>query len=347
MQHPDEGTIHAWLDGALSTDESAALDTHVASCSECAAAVAEARGLIAASSRIVSALDIVPGGVIPARKPAVRPWYLSTQLRAAAAVIFIAGTSFVLFRSRGDQPLSSVSQRVMMDQAAQAVAEPESDAATQQANSPEPAAATGAAANAVAAKTASPPERKAENARARTGGAGTTAAVATEAAQGAADVALPPAAPAPAPAAMTDPAPPAATISDTADFSGQSVLASPIIVTGVTTGDLSSDLRILSVDSSTSTRVTRYRIASGAELTLIDMAPVAEKAVASRRFDAARSAASSPQLRQAAPQEASGAPVQSVSWTDPRTQRTYTLSGRVSKETLEVVKSRIQQQQKD
>ena len=66
MQHPEEGIIHAWLDGALPADEAAALESHVASCKECAAGVAEARGLIAASSRIVGHLDAVPGKVIPA-----------------------------------------------------------------------------------------------------------------------------------------------------------------------------------------------------------------------------------------------------------------------------------------
>ena len=98
MQHPDEGTIHAWLDGALSAEEAAAIESHVAECEECSAMVAEARGLIAASSRIVSALDIVPGGVIPAVKPRRAAWYMSTQLRAAVAVIVVAGASMLVMR---------------------------------------------------------------------------------------------------------------------------------------------------------------------------------------------------------------------------------------------------------
>jgi hypothetical protein len=65
MQHLDEGTIHAWLDGALAPDESRRAEEHVASCKACAALVAEARGLIAAASRILLALDDVPSGVIP------------------------------------------------------------------------------------------------------------------------------------------------------------------------------------------------------------------------------------------------------------------------------------------
>ena len=73
MQHLEEGTIHAWLDGALPADERAQVEQHVQQCAECAALVAEARGMIAGAARIVGALDIVPGGVIPKPRDAVRP----------------------------------------------------------------------------------------------------------------------------------------------------------------------------------------------------------------------------------------------------------------------------------
>ncbi|HKV50554.1 MAG TPA: zf-HC2 domain-containing protein, partial [Gemmatimonadaceae bacterium] len=66
MQHLDEGTIHAWLDGALGTGRTRDAELHVAACRECAERVAEARGLIAASSRILMALDHVPADVVPA-----------------------------------------------------------------------------------------------------------------------------------------------------------------------------------------------------------------------------------------------------------------------------------------
>ena len=65
MQHPDEGTIHAWLDGALSPAESQAFEARVSGDPLLQAAVAEARGLIAASARILGALDGVPGKVVP------------------------------------------------------------------------------------------------------------------------------------------------------------------------------------------------------------------------------------------------------------------------------------------
>lgn len=105
MQHPEEGTIHAWLDGELPAEEAAALEAHIATCSHCSAKVAEARGLIAASTRIVSALDIVPSGVIPAAKPVRRRWYASTQLRAAAAVLIVAGASALVLRNGGERAM--------------------------------------------------------------------------------------------------------------------------------------------------------------------------------------------------------------------------------------------------
>jgi len=70
MQHLDDGTIHAWLDGALGTGEAAAVEAHVAACRDCADRVAEARGLIAASSRILTALDDVLAHVVPVERAA-------------------------------------------------------------------------------------------------------------------------------------------------------------------------------------------------------------------------------------------------------------------------------------
>ncbi|HET9425221.1 MAG TPA: zf-HC2 domain-containing protein [Gemmatimonadaceae bacterium] len=90
MQHPEEGIIHAWIDGALSLVESAELESHVAGCPECAARVAEARGLVAASSRIVAHLDAVPAKVIPARPATRRSWGRAAWPMAAAATLILA-----------------------------------------------------------------------------------------------------------------------------------------------------------------------------------------------------------------------------------------------------------------
>ncbi|MGH7651383.1 MAG: zf-HC2 domain-containing protein [Gemmatimonadaceae bacterium] len=126
MQHPDEGTIHSWLDGALSPEEAARMEAHVNECPQCAAAVAEARGFIAASSRILTALDNVPTGVVPAgsgkretgsgkreagsgtreaaggvvaRSPMTRNWM---YWRAAAAVLVIAIGTVVVRREESN-----------------------------------------------------------------------------------------------------------------------------------------------------------------------------------------------------------------------------------------------------
>jgi hypothetical protein len=98
MQHLDEGTIHSWLDGALTAEEAARVSAHVEECPQCAAAVAEARGFIAASSRILTALDNVPKGVVPIGERAKpRNW---AAWRAAAAVLVVALGSFAVLRER-------------------------------------------------------------------------------------------------------------------------------------------------------------------------------------------------------------------------------------------------------
>ena len=111
MEHPDEGMIHAWLDDALAANEAAAFELHVRECASCSAAVAEARGFVAAASRIVSALDDVPGGVLPAgvaqsgETPATtqvtartRAWWARPQMAAAALLVVVAGSVLVMPR---------------------------------------------------------------------------------------------------------------------------------------------------------------------------------------------------------------------------------------------------------
>src|SRR5437016_12841699 len=105
MQHLDEGTIHAWLDGALSAAEAEEVAAHVADCRECAAMVAEARGMIVAAGNIISALDHVRGSVIPAPSaPAAGQLSLWRRLRftparaALAATLLIAVASLLTVR---------------------------------------------------------------------------------------------------------------------------------------------------------------------------------------------------------------------------------------------------------
>ncbi|MFL5605887.1 MAG: anti-sigma factor family protein [Gemmatimonadaceae bacterium] len=113
-EHPDEGTIHAWLDGAFDAPTSAAIEAHVASCPSCTERVAEARGLIAGASRVVSALDDVPSGVTPewGRAPSAPgaigaartggAWrrFRVTPARAAIAATILVALGVTLTRER-------------------------------------------------------------------------------------------------------------------------------------------------------------------------------------------------------------------------------------------------------
>ena len=93
MNHLDEGTIHAWLDGGDAFDATQARDieAHIAQCQTCSAAVAEARGLIAGASRILNALDDVPAGVVPKRaSPPTRQWRAARWVTSIAAALMLA-----------------------------------------------------------------------------------------------------------------------------------------------------------------------------------------------------------------------------------------------------------------
>lgn len=120
MQHLDEGTIHAWLDDALPPEEAARVAQHAAECAPCAAAVADARGMIAGAARIVSSLDIVRGDVIPAAaaKPAGhdslwRKLHL-TPARLGIAALLLVGVASMFSVTHSEHPAAdsvrSVSQ---------------------------------------------------------------------------------------------------------------------------------------------------------------------------------------------------------------------------------------------
>jgi hypothetical protein len=120
MRHLDEGTIHAWLDGALSPDAAERAEAHVASCTSCAHAVAEARGLVAASSRILTALDDVPN-VKGARSAQgaegaggsrffLATWLVRERIAAVVALV-VAGGALALVLSR-DPAKTTVFQTV-------------------------------------------------------------------------------------------------------------------------------------------------------------------------------------------------------------------------------------------
>jgi hypothetical protein len=185
MQHLDEGTIHSWLDGALGAVQARDAELHVATCRECAERVAEARGLIAASSRILMALDHVPADVVPAaarqvavaaavpmpmvaaaapraETPARRSWWGHRYARVAAVIALVAAGTLVVARESGrDAAVPPVSQRAHVSDSMAVAAAPPAPAAVP--NHP-PVALGGAArressAPAAAAKSAAAPRR--------------------------------------------------------------------------------------------------------------------------------------------------------------------------------------------
>lgn len=135
--HVEEGMIHAWLDGALPPDESQRVEVHVRSCAACSAAVAEARGLIAASSRILSALDEIPGGVLPGQgterdqlaalrqrnRQARGAWWRQRQFLAAASLVLVAGTSAVVWRVQGAGEPRSADMMTLSDVVVESIAQ--------------------------------------------------------------------------------------------------------------------------------------------------------------------------------------------------------------------------------
>lgn len=135
-EHLDEGVVHAWLDGQLSAPDAARIEAHIAGCAACAEMVAEARGFVAASSRILTGLDGVPARVVPRSRSRTRIW----QVRAAAAVIVVAvGAAAVLSDTGGHFYQSRPDTRFPQPQAAASPGPAPAKSADSQAAAPAPA----------------------------------------------------------------------------------------------------------------------------------------------------------------------------------------------------------------
>lgn len=205
MTHIDEGTIHAWLDSALPPDEAARVEAHVRGCEQCSAAVAEARGFIAASSRILSALDDVPGGVIPQERAGASPatasvpgrsdapvgssatsggvapaplrgrraWWQRPRFAAAAGIAFIAVALSVVARRGGLKSVADYSMERAPATESPSVAAPPQSPAVAPAPTQAPTAASAAPAEQkVAAARAKAPASREESADATSRGRG-------------------------------------------------------------------------------------------------------------------------------------------------------------------------------
>ena len=312
MQHPDEGMIHTWLDGELSAEESSALEAHSSECSECATAIAEARGLVAASSRIVGLLDAVPGGVIPAW-PKPRMWYASTQFRAAAAILVVAGASLLVTRTGTERTTETASGRPLVG-AVSKMEEP---------------VRTGAATN-VTGKIETPPLAAK--------GAASRKATARE--QPAMDKAFS------GRGVSAFPAPSVAATLPEAELRAADAI-SPQSRAPAETG---FSLRLLRMDSTETTKRSFYETSPGMQVILTELDPASfmAKAMAqtpNRREAASLRALQVPGVTGAAPSREREAlkpqTVNTINWVDSLTRHQYSLTGPLSVEELTALKGRL------
>lgn len=103
MSHPDDGVLQELLDGELAPADEAAVRAHIAGCAPCTTALAELKSIQAEADTIVSRLDLDPP--LPVRQ--VRPARANLRmLGLAASAVLVAGTSWILFRSRAASPLA-------------------------------------------------------------------------------------------------------------------------------------------------------------------------------------------------------------------------------------------------
>lgn len=367
MQHLDEGTIHAWLDGALSPEEAARAEAHVKECPQCASAVAEARGFIAASSRILTALDNAPRGVIPAAAPKKR---LDPMVwRIAATVMVVAAGTLVVVRSQNN---TARSEATVADSAV-TLSAPTATTAAPMAVTKAPSAAPGSVSGVVIP---APPVATAQSMRRAAG-----SPVATEKRSEVKPLADAPTSErgftatgrenlnqkvaAPEVAAVT-PAPPP-------------MLAAPRMAdaAAMDQATIRDTLRVVSTPRRIGARVTIYEIAPGDTVTLTESVPLELSSVVvtgagTTRMaapQAAGKAAAAPRREEVRPTNApdsqpvpttvagavAASPVpsgrvgtlnglKSISWTDPVTGATMTLSGRVSEARLQQTRFRIERE---
>ena len=125
MSHPDDGQLHALVDGELSPAEAAELDAHLRTCDACRVRLDEARALLGESDRIVSRLDLEPRRAPKAVRGRTGPDYRVLGLAASALLVVTVG--FLALRPRRD--VASPAMGIQLKDSAPPAAEPEAVAA--------------------------------------------------------------------------------------------------------------------------------------------------------------------------------------------------------------------------
>jgi anti-sigma factor RsiW len=365
MPHLDEGTIHAWLEGALPPDEAALVEEHVAGCDECAAAVAEARGLIAASSRILTALDDVPSGVIPERAPRARPWYMRRELQAAAAVVVVAGTTLLLMSGGRQQQIAASKAALAVANVVTDTAPPTSAAAAEMARaieSPKRETLQAKAGDVAAAApgAAAPLQRSVQKSAERNEAGQSAEPLAANAARRRFDVAV-----GIASATANAPSAKALALAQSAPIAIDSPLrvikiehrigwgprttyeVSPGVQVVLSEGPVSTQLDQVVVTAAAESPSTRSLPASGARQQ--DVRERKKESTSAARDTTVRNlsgvvsgAALVPPAPTSTVQPVSPPPqIDSIQWTNPKTGQRFTLSGPLTRKQLELIKARL------
>ncbi len=359
MQHLDEGTIHAWLDGALTPEEAARVEAHVRECAQCQAAVSEARGFIAASSRILTALDNAPRGVIPAAaapRRSTQPWIW----RIAATVLVVATGTVLLVKERGTDRATMASKSADSSEfsAESRVAAPSatvSPTAAPSASIPSPSTpsvVTPSSRAKIPAVTDVPvPETAKQNTSAPGVGAGSLqrraavvggrANVADERADAVQALSAPSVAPAPAPSPLSG----RAFGSSNADIertTPREVGSRRLVGKTETFYEIAPGDTVVLEEQSLPTSL-ESAVVTAAGVTRNQSQPAAaRKATAAAESQQKAAAAPPPSPPVGAMQEAAVAGRHSISWLDPSTRRVVVLSGQHSQEELQRIRDQIQ-----
>jgi anti-sigma factor RsiW len=361
-QHPEEGTLHAYIDGELSAAEAATLELHVGECSLCAAALAEARGFVAAASRVITTLDTAPATAVaptapvvlqpsaPARRAVRPPIFRFPYARAAALLLLVGGTALVVDRSgtlaRGK---SSQAESLTADVATASQVAPAAAGApaisTAPVPAPAPAAATdlstGEAVGGVTGKVAGEdlsPRRAAGAASAADGGRARSAVPRAPAAEPV-RAALEQRAAATGAANKDSAAPPAAALaaSETAPPVAQAPTLAAVPPPPPMRGTMRLEEVVVTGVSTTIPRVARYRTKDGTVVTLTEeplRTSFAEDSTTMRR-------SISPQAQQRAAAAMASPAINSYRWSSAEHGKTYTLSGPLTVAELEALSRRL------
>ena len=126
MSHPDDGRLHALVDGELTSAEVAELDAHCRKCSECRARLEEARVLLGESDRLVAVLELPPRAATRAPVGARRD---HRMLGLAASALLVVTVGWLAMRRPGEdrEALESPLPRSTADQATAAPAPAEAE----------------------------------------------------------------------------------------------------------------------------------------------------------------------------------------------------------------------------